>query len=391
MTIAYSEILITPLNDENNYGNTFDATDYLKSGTIGNVSQTIDKGNYDIGLFTYADLNITLINFDGRFNDNTKSSSMFYYTRDRALVEVNYYDNDNNKYLIFSGIINDEATQQDLINDTVKLKVLSRDSIIRKTKVSGGLIKNGDSFLEAINIILGQPKIKNVMNYNSSNITVGYNNVLDDVEQFTDQNTRTVLDALLNVSGSVFRVDKNNNMIVSPRVVTSKPALELFGGGNLLQQNNIIKMQNYNDGLQRTFNTFVVNKITSQDQGYINRFGAEIKNYTFDFITQETTSQEIGTYLLNEFKEPKSEVEITVPTNTAKDSEILDPVTVSLKKNAIGWENKRVPIAGVAIAGSDYVPYNSGGTIFNNNKNWKITGIIQDTKKLETTLRLREV
>ena len=73
MTIAYSEILITPLNDENNYGNTFDATDYLKSGTIGNVSQTIDKGNYDIGLFTYADLNITLINFDGRFNDNTKS------------------------------------------------------------------------------------------------------------------------------------------------------------------------------------------------------------------------------------------------------------------------------------------------------------------------------
>jgi hypothetical protein len=62
-----------------------------------------------------------------------------------------------------------------------------------------------------------------------------------------------------------------------------------------------------------------------------------------------------------------------------------------LKKNAIGWENKRVPIAGVAIAGSDYVPYNSGGTIFNNNKNWKITGIIQDTKKLETTLRLREV
>jgi hypothetical protein len=391
MTIAYSEILITPLNDEDNYGNTFDATDYLKSGTIGNVSQTIDKGNYDIGLFTYADLNITLINFDGRFNDNTKSSSMFYYTRDRALVEVNYYDNDNNKYLIFSGIINDEATQQDLINDTVKLKVLSRDSIIRKTKVSGGLIKNGDSFLQAINIILGQPKIQNVLNYNPSNITVGYNNVIDNAEQFTDQNTRTVLDALLNASGSVFRVDKNNNMIVSPRVVTSKPALELYGGGNLLQQNNIIKIQKFNDGLQRTFNTFVINKITSEDKGYIDRFGVDIKNYTFDFITQETTSQEIGAYLLNEFKDPKNEVEITVPTNTAKDSEILDPVTVSLKKNAIGWEDKRVPIAGVAIAGSDYVPYSSGGTIFNNNKNWKITGIIQDTKKLETTLRLREV
>jgi hypothetical protein len=316
---------------------------------------------------------------------------MFYYTRDRALVEVNYYDNDNNKYLIFSGIINDEATQQDLINDTVKLKVLSRDSIIRKTKVSGGLIKNGDSFLQAINIILGQPKIKNVLNYNPSNITVGYNNVIDNAEQFTDQNTRTVLDALLNASGSVFRVDKNNNMIVSPRVVTSKPALALYGGGNLLQQNNIIKIQKFNDGLQRTFNTFVINKITSEDKGYIDRFGVEIKNYTFNFITQETTSQGIGAYLLNEFKDPKNEVEITVPTNTAKDSEILDPVTVSLKKNAIGWEDKRVPIAGVAIAGSDYVPYSSGGTIFNNNKNWKITGIIQDTKKLETTLRLREV
>ena len=222
------------------------------------------------------------------------------------------------------------------------------------------------------------------MNYINTNITVGYNNVIDNAEQFTDQNTRTVLDALLNASGSVFRVDKNNNMIVSPRVVTSKPALALYGGGNLLQQNNIIKMQNFNDGLQRTFNTFVINKITSQDQGYINRYGAEIKNFTFDFITQETTSQGIGAYLLNEFKDPKNEVEITVPTNTAKDSEILDPVTVSLKKNAIGWEDKRVPIAGVAIAGSDYVPYSSGGTIFNNNKNLCKKGLLWVLQILQT-------
>jgi hypothetical protein len=77
--------------------------------------------------------------------------------------------------------------------------------------------------------------------------------------------------------------------------------------------------------------------------------------------------------------------------DTAKDVEILDPVTVSFVKKYIGYKGARVPIAGVAVAGTDTAPYNSGGIVFNSNKSWKVTAITQDTKNFLITLRLREV
>ena len=390
MAVSYIEVIINPLNDENNYGPSIDVTDYLISGGIGKVAQTIDSGNYDIGLYTYADLTLTFINYDGKFNDNTNSSSIFYYTRDRAIVTINFFNEQGIVSTIFSGLINDEATRQDIKKDTVKIKVLSRDSILRKTKVAGGLLKDGDFFIDAIKILLNRKPITNVLIFDESLITVGYNNTIDKAEVFSDVDTRSVLESLMNASGSVFRVNNDGKMVVSPRNVSVKAPLELFGGGNQLQQDNIISIKDFNDGLQRTFNTFTVNEQTFSNENFVNRYGASIKSLNLPFITTEITATEIAEFLVNEFKQPKNELEVIVPVDVATNVEILDPVKVVLKRKAIGYKNFRVPIAGVAIAGSDYVPFSSGGLKIENNKTWKVTGITEDTKNFETKLRLRE-
>lgn len=390
MTISYHQVLITPLKNDNEYGIEVDVTDFLAAGGIGNVVQSIDAGNYDIGLYTYADLTLTLINYDGRFNNNTHAESMFYHTRDRAKVTVKFYDNAGAASIVFKGIINDEATTQNFTNETVQIRVLSRDSILRKTIVVGGLITDGMLFSNAIKALLNRSSITSVITYDASLISVALDYTVDVASVFSDKDTREVLDQLLSASGSVFRINSNDKMVVSPRTITDKDALALYGGGDPLQQDNILSIKSFNDGLQRTFNTFTVNGRTASDADYIIRYGSNIKEFTFDSITSTVTATAIATYLLGQFKAPKNELEVVVPVDVAKNAEILDPVTISFPKKFIGYKGTRVPIAGVAIAGADYTPYASGGIVINNNKVWKITAITQDTKNFQTILRLRE-
>ena len=120
MSISNIKVKVTPLKTELEYGDEIDITDYVLANTIGSVDEKIDSGNYDIGLYTYADLTITLANYDGRFNDDTYSSSIFYYTRDRALIVVEFYDTNNTTVALFKGLINDEATIQDFNKDCTK-------------------------------------------------------------------------------------------------------------------------------------------------------------------------------------------------------------------------------------------------------------------------------
>ncbi len=385
---------------------------------MGNVSQTIDNGNYDIGVYTYADLVITLINYNGLFNDDTQSSSMFYFTRDRAKVRVEYQDQAGGTNIVFNGIINDEATLQDFAKDTIKIRVLSRDSILRKTKVAGGVISDGSSISTALQALLNRPAITNVMGYDASKISVGYDAVIDDATPFSEKDTRNVLESLLAASGSVFYIDSENDMVVATRAVnteallllengegailledditpigleTNNISLKLYGGGDPFQRDNIVSIKNYNTGLQRTFNTITVNDETATDDIYVDRYGIGLKTYSFDFITSTLTHLAIAEYYLGQFKAPKNELEVIVKADVAKNVGILDPVTVSFKPRHKSFNRHRVPLAGVAIAGSDYAPYIIGGLKINDNKNWKIIGISQDTKSFLTTLRLREV
>jgi len=391
MSISYYQVLITPLTTNDTYGTQVDVSDFVTSKNFGKIKQSIDSGNYDIGIYTYADLRLTVTNYDGRFNDETDSSSMFYFTRDRAKVEIRYIDEAAGSNVIYSGLINDEATVQDFEKDLVKFRILSLDSIFNKVKVLGGLISNGNLASDAIKALLNRPAITSVLGYDVSKISVGYDSTIDDSTSFSQKNSRTVLLQLLNASGSVFYIDSTGDMVVNNRDILAGSPLELFGGGDRFQRDNITQIKNYNNGLQRTFNTITVNEQTSTDNDFVERYGIGLKSYTFDFITTTATDKAIADYYVAQFKTPKPELELIVTTNVAKAVEMLGPVSVSFQKRHKGFAGNKVPVAGAAIAGSDVTPYIVGGTKITPNKTWKVVGITHDAKTFLTTLRLRQV
>lgn len=391
MSLAFYKVFITPLKNNTVYGDEVEVSDFVIAGGVGTIKQSVDSGNFDIGVYTYSNITLSLVNYDGRFNDETDSASMFYFTRDRAKVRIEYIDTVQGTNIVFDGIINDEASLQDLKKDFVKIRVLSKDSIIKKVSVPGGLINDGNNSVEALTALLNRPAITGTLNFNAGKISVGTNSIIGDATSFSDKNSRTVLEQLLNASGSVFYVDSSNDMVVSDRSVNIKANLELYGGGDPQQRDNITEIKKYNTGLQRMFNTFTVNGNSAADSNFSERYGANIKAYTFDFITSSDTEASIAVFLLSQFKIPKIEMEVVVKTEVAKDSEVLDPVVVSFQKRHKGFKGARVPLAGIAIAGTDISPYIIDGTKINSNKSFKITGILQDTKKFLTTLKLREV
>jgi len=393
MAISIFSVKLIPLIKENTYGDSIDITDFVIDNGIGSIKEQIDSGEYDIGLYTYASISLKLANFDGRFNSEAQSGTLFCYSRDRAKVEIIFInEKEDPEKIVFRGIINDEGTKQDFNESTITIKVLSQDSILRKTSVSGGLLDNGMTFSIAIKTLLNRPSITNVLIYNDAKINVGLDLIIDDVTAFNDKDSRVVLEELLNASLSVFYVDDSNTMVVSSRTVTNIPPLDLFGGGDLLDRNNAIIINKYNDGLQRTFNTITINTQTSIDQIFIDRYGTRIKQIDFDFITNLATASEIADFILIEFRNPKREMELTTTVDTIKDLRQLDPITVSWQKLYQKWEGiNRIPVAGVAIAGEDLVPYSAGGITINENIIWKVTGITKNPNTFLTKIRLREV
>lgn len=391
MSIAQYSVYFTPLDELNTYGESVEVTDFVLERSLGKIKQQIDAGDFDIGIYTFSDMTLTMANYDGRFNDETDSASMFYFARDRAKVLITYTDESSNVNNIYEGIINDQATTQDLEKEQVKFRILSRDSIFSKLKVAGGLINDGMSASTAIKALLNRSSITSLLGYDVSKISVGYDAIIDNAAPFSDDDSRGVLIKLLNFSGSVFYIDASGDMVVQDRSVLGIASLNLYGGGDRFQRDNILKIKNYNNGNQRAFNSFKINNVTISDDNFIDRFGLRKKNYNFGFITTLSTETAIAAYYVAEFKAPKKELQVVVKTEIVSDITILAPVVVDYVNRHKGFNGAKIPVAGATIAGQDVVPYSIGGAKILASTNWKVIGIEHDLKKLETTLRLREV
>ncbi|MHA1347769.1 MAG: hypothetical protein ACTSO3_15320, partial [Candidatus Heimdallarchaeaceae archaeon] len=144
------EVLITPLVGKNKYGTQVNVTenvnidDFIKENGISTIIGEIDNGDFDIGVFVFDSINLTALNFDGKFAGINDSRSMFKYSRDKAKITINFYNGESNTPdSSFRGLIDDRSTKINFGKNEVKFKVLSNDSIINRTKITAGVINNG--------------------------------------------------------------------------------------------------------------------------------------------------------------------------------------------------------------------------------------------------------
>jgi hypothetical protein len=393
------QVLITPLVAKNTYGTTIDVTqdvvldDYVKDKGITTIKGEIDNGDFDIGVFVFDSISLTCINSTGIFSGPNESRSMFKYSRDKAKITINFFNGETNSAdSSFRGLIDDRATKLNFKKNEIKFKVLSNDSIINRVKISGGLVNDGALASVAIKSILQQTDIISVLNYSDANVNVLNDYIVDDGSYFDDKVTKSALDDLLLLTNSVMIVEKDtDNMIVKSRAVNSGTTKRFYGPGDLLGRENIANIFNYNEGLQRAFNTFTVGNISKSNLGLIDANGDNPKNINFDFITTEATQSDIATDLLDYWKAPKIELEILAKTSEVKDLVFFDLVSIDYPYRVRPYGNNPLPLYGSAKYGTAVYPYIFGSLKIDPRMAFKVIGRKENPSNFLTTIKLRQI
>ena len=391
------KVLITPLESKNVYGTEIDVTadldisEFVTEKGIGKIKNQIDNGDYEFGIFTFSDITLNMLNYTGKFNDEFSTYSIFKFKRDLAKVKIQFIDTAGSAVINFEGIINDEATRQDNIKGIVKFKVLSFSSIFRKTKVAAGVITNGVSFSSAIKTILNDPDITSLLTFDPSKITVGLDLAVDDGSKLDDRTVQNAINDLLLVSSSILFVDDTNTMIVTTRTDESEAVTHsYFAGNDVLGREDVLSIKKFNNGLHRLFNGIIVNGSITEDPISANRHGVRQKSLTFDFITNSTNFITIGNAILDDFKNPRFEMELKVRTEDSLTVKILDLVIVSFTSVIMPAEGQTFfPLYGVSKYGSDNYPLVSNPLPIRDNELFRVIGIFEDPKNFTTVLKLR--
>lgn len=386
-------VFFTVLVSENTYGDTIDVTediditDLIKD--VSNITNEIDDGDYDIGIFTYGDITLKCVNHKRKFSPADDWRSIFPYKRDKTKVHIKYYDGLGNEEFVFRGIINDEGSKSEVFSNEVKFRVLSMDSILKQVEVSPGVIGSEQLFSSAIRAILNVPEITTLLNYSPSNVSINLDLEIDDGEFFSSLSAREALNNLLLASNSILYVDFTDTIYVKPRYETDV-TYYFYGRGDPYGRENILDLGSFNSGVQRAFSSVKVNETVKTDQGFVELYGFRQKSVSFDFIFDPVKEEKIAENILNFFKVPKDEIEIEVPIFACRGIELLNKVSISLpyiKRPADG--ESVLPAYGISKYGEGKYAQTFGSYRIDPSVKWKVIGIREKTKNLSKVLKLR--
>lgn len=400
---------MTPLADidTNTYADEIDVSDRVEISGIGSIKRSLDSTDYNLGLFVFQDVTVKGFNLNGYFNDETDRRSIFKDTRDlckvRIVLEEILISRDSNNVItgistlntsMFHGLINEEGTKIDVENDAISFKILSRDSVFRTTRVAGGVVSDGMTVKAAIEAILNDTKIASVLTFLTSDINPDLSFIIDNGAAYDNVPSNEALNDLLLLSNSILYTTDAGAIIVRDRTEdTLNPILNLFGKSDLLGRENIVGIKNYNLGIHRTFTSFKFGTIEKLDEPSVMTYGYRQMELTSEAVTDPIKKQQIAQRLLDEFKVPRIELQVEVPTRIAKNSQLLDRVSINYPLRVRPIDGKFLPIVGAAVIGDPDtpLPYTFGSVMIPPNWGFKIIEIEGKPKDFTTVLKLRQI
>ena len=385
------KVYLTPRTGEFTYGTEVQVSAEILNTGIKTMKRTIDSSDYEIGVYTYGDINIKMVNKNGKYNNEWDRRSFFKYSRDLAKIRVDYSDN-NGDVTRFKGLINEEGTRQNIEKEEITFKVLSQDSVMRTTKVAAGLIPNAVLASAAIKSILNQAKVLSVLNYSASNINVDQDFTIDDGTKFDNVVVRKALNSLLAASNSVLVIDSSDNVIVQGRDASTASVFSLYGPYDEKNRQNIHGVKKYNTGRHRTFTSVKIGDTESTNNGYSLDYGYRQKKFAMEFVTNNATQATIGAKILDEFKDPRVELEVACPTHIVKNVNLLDPISLNYPLRVKRITGKFLPVVGATVIGDAEMPLPNtyGNAAIPSNMAFKVIEIAENAGKFETVLKLRQ-
>lgn len=379
-----------------------EVTDDVDWTSIGRLSQQLDNSEYDIGIFRNASVGVVLRNEAGLYSDVDEPRSIFLFKRANSLFKITRSTMPEGPYCgnvvcgsfntsveteLFIGMITDEDVKLNVNDSTIKLTVLGLESIysqiVYPAGADGGLVEPKAANLIAVLLnaeealeLLSVPTQPPFGSSSTTGLAVGYNATISDFSTFENQDIKTVLNQLLQVSNSVIVVE-GSALTVRARTPGSSVVATFRGQGTVDGVENIIDISEFRGGLQR-----VVNAVTfTADSGDVTvgsalsqeRYGLRRKELDFPFIGTDAQRSAVGLALLAEFAAPKRELEIVVPLDyTTQEIVVLDRVSVDYPRVYYPIAGSVLPICGVAVCGSAVLPAARWDLTINSSTSWKV-------------------
>lgn len=393
------EVLITPLVAPNTYGSTLSVDrDINLDGltlSVGDIKESLDDGDFDVGILSFSSINMTCINLKGRLSGPEDHRSIFKFTRDKARIEIKYYNGiDENPTSTFIGIIDERASRENLITGELKLKILSLTSILNRFNVPFALLRPRIKIGQAIRTILELPQVASTLSLTSDSIMIEDedDHVIDNPAPLWNISVRQSLTNLL-LSANLTMITKKatNEVVIRTRNYSTGNTINLFGPYSLYNEQNIVSVKKYNSGLHRVFNGVKINDHFYQDSISVNLYGNNNKEFNFSFIQNPDTIETIARRFLENFRYPKFEFEVEVDTNLVKDNDIFDRVFIEFPQSIRPPLGQRYDIYNRARFGETKFPEEIGPIQIRDNRFYKIVGRKENIKSLTTTLSLREL
>lgn len=356
-----------------------DITDDIELSQLGNINKSIDAREYDFGLFTYGDVQIECDNSSGKYNE-FDSRSIFQNRRHNSKVTIALYK--NNKFVhSFQGLLYDPATRLDILQDTIRFRLLSYESLMGSIAVPGGQIVNGMGLQDALKAILSISQI-------SSKLSIGELQIDNDIKikDGRSLNGVSVFDAvskLLLVSNTIMYIYEDKIYIVPREVDLGLHKRYMF------DRSKIIDLKNYNNGQHRLFTAIKINDHLETDDVLIDIYGLKVKKIEAKFLRGEDEYR-VARNILNEFKKERIELEITVNTEDALGISLLDYVNISLPLYTVPKKNNFIPVVGVSRVGVDLIPEVRGSVEISPRIDFRVFEVNENPGDLTTTLKLRE-
>jgi hypothetical protein len=404
--MGFFKVYLAPFDDEGNYLPFEDITKYVNAGALGDIQVSLDGSEYQVGVFTFSNLNLRLNNVGGQFSDIDQSQSFFRFRRGDSKVKVTWQFTDKDEcgvvdvddawlaeeIEIYKGLVSDESFATDLKTQQVSVTVLGFESIFAKTIVPFDTVSASDLVSTTIFNILNQAAITNLLTLDIANITPNIDQAIDSISSLQNKTVKEGLDTLLTCSNSVLYI-VNDTIYVAPRTPSAAVEATFYGQASAAGAESIVDINDLRNGVSRVFNFITwknaTNSVTSAES--VTRYGNKKKELDFTIFTNSTKINNILNSILDEFADAKQEFNVVVALNySTLDLKLLDRVIIDYPTVYVNSETG-LPICGIAEWGDFVLPAALWSLTIDDDAPYKIINKKINCKNQTITFRVRKI
>ncbi len=403
---------IKPFNEMGEYVDDFiEVTNDIDIQSLGKISRQIDGNSFDVGVFKYNELKITLMNASGKYSAANTIGSIFKFKRSDSLVKITWDPNlryasggamvcgeDNlieQVLTIFEGLLNDETFVTEIDEQKAAFSCLGFESLFDRVSFPFDLATNGDTTQELIELALNQSQFTNLLDYDVMNINVDLDIAVDDIESDLQNKTvKEAIDFLLNISNSVLYIEDRVIYVRNREPNDPIPAFYFFGQGSDFGAENIADITEVREGLNRVFNYWTWNDQANIaiDTSSIDAYGVKKKELNYSSITDNSNRDLILETLRDAWSFPKQEFQLLTPmSKRLLGLKFFDRVSVDYPTIFYPYDDEAIALYDISIYDEDIYPNTQFSLVIDPEDGFKIMGITFNIKDQTIEYSLRKV